>query len=399
LRWSKARAVSYGYNHNDILVLPQDLQDFAWSAPLRDLATKIGISDVGLKKLFISYGVITPPQGYWNKVNAGKSVPKSPRVAPRRPGEHGRTQLDARFANLLTVVEPMSSHGPFASPAVPEDLELLYDAELKVIGSVPAPRKLERVHSGLAQIFKKEDQRRERVAASSWHWDTPKFESALDKRPLRILNALFLALGRRGYRAAAHERDDELHATAIIGDTRVGVQIRIAGKHRTVRVHGRDRPAPDLPTSMPLALIIDADLSGKLRSRWEDDQSGRLETKLGPIAASVIVAGEANFRHGLKQAEEWAEQSRRREEKRRAEAIAARNAVRLKHLRQSGDLLRQAEDLRILIARVREAVTAGSVPLEDAALQDWEKWANAEADLLDPILSGQIRTHLIASEI
>jgi hypothetical protein len=73
--------------------------------------------------------------------------------------------------------------------------------------------------------------------------------------------------------------------------------------------------------------------------------------------------------------------------------------VRLKHLRQSGDLLRQAEDLRILIARVREAVTAGSVPLEDAALQDWEKWANAEADLLDPILSGQIRTHLIASEI
>ncbi len=35
-----------------------------------------------------------------------------------------------------------------------------------------------------------------------------------------------------------------------------------------------------------------------------------------------------------------------------------------KHLRDSGDLLRQAEDLRTMIARVRSAVLAGSVDLE-----------------------------------
>lgn len=56
--------MSYRYDSNEILVLPQDLQDFAWSAPMRDLAAKVGLSDVGLKKLLRSLGVVTPAQGH-----------------------------------------------------------------------------------------------------------------------------------------------------------------------------------------------------------------------------------------------------------------------------------------------------------------------------------------------
>ncbi len=53
--------MAYGYN--DMLALLQELQDFAWLAPMRDLATKVGLSDVGLKKLLTSYRVVTHPQG------------------------------------------------------------------------------------------------------------------------------------------------------------------------------------------------------------------------------------------------------------------------------------------------------------------------------------------------
>ncbi|WP_287293181.1 hypothetical protein [Mesorhizobium sp.] len=49
---------------NDILVLPDDLIAFAWSAPMRDLAAKLELSDVGLKKLLTRCGVASPPQGY-----------------------------------------------------------------------------------------------------------------------------------------------------------------------------------------------------------------------------------------------------------------------------------------------------------------------------------------------
>jgi len=80
--------VNYWYHRNDIMVLPDDLIAFAWSAPMRDLAAKAGLSDVGLKKLLKGFGVVTPPQGHWNRVmRAGKS-PLRPRLlidAPARP--------------------------------------------------------------------------------------------------------------------------------------------------------------------------------------------------------------------------------------------------------------------------------------------------------------------------
>ena len=37
------------------------LYEFAWSAPMRDLAAKVGMSDVGLKKLLSNHGVPAPP--------------------------------------------------------------------------------------------------------------------------------------------------------------------------------------------------------------------------------------------------------------------------------------------------------------------------------------------------
>jgi hypothetical protein len=387
--------MSYGYYSGDILVLLQDLQDFAWSAPMRDLAAKVGLSDVGLKKLLKSHGVITPPQGHWNRVHAGKPVPKCPQLPARRPGETGRIHVDHRFANVLTTVEPMPSSGPFASAAVPEDLNELYDQELKAIGRVAVPRKLERFHYGLAQIFKQEECRRAKFASSHWSWDAPKFDSAVDQRRFRILNAIFMALSKRGHGGRASERDGRIDATAVVGDMGVDLDIVMAGKHRTVRVYGRAQPAPDLPASTPLALMIDGGRDQPGETRWQDDASGRLESKIAEIVARIIVAGEARFRRSLKEAEEREEQYRRWQEQRRREEIERRNAERLKLLRESGDLLRQAEDLRALIQRVREAVTSGSVEVDRSALETWEKWAGDEADRLDPVRSGQIMTHLM----
>lgn len=364
---------------------------------MRDLAAKVGITDVGLKKLFKSYGIVTPPQGYWNKVHAGKPVPRCPKVPARRPGETGRLRIDHRFKNLLPAAEPLPSSGPYASANVPEDLDELYQQELKAIGRATVPSALERFHVGLAPIIKQEARRREKYAASNWSWDAPKFESAVNVRRLKLLNAVFMALSKRGHSGSARERDGDIEAGASVGDTAVSLSIQVAGAHRTVRVYGYDRPAPDLPASTPLKLVIGGDAKQPGQT-WQDDKDGKLETKIAEVVASIIVAGEARFRRGLKQAEEWAEQHRRWEEQRRQEAIEARNAQRLKQLRESGDLLRQAEDLRALITRVRTAVLAGSVAVDQSRLERWECWAGAEADRLDPILSGQILTHLAPPE-
>lgn len=381
------------HGHGDMLVRRQDLQDLAWSAPMRDLASRLGLSDVGLKKILRSHGVITPPQGHWNRVQAGKPVTKCPKVPARRPGETGRVRVDHRFATVLAAVEPIPSAGPFASAAVPEDLDQLYEQELKAIGRVAVPRKLERVHYGLAEVFRKEERRRAKQSESGWSWDGPMYDSPVDQRRLRLLNALFLALGRSGHHASAGERAGRVDVTIIVGNTRLSADIVVAGTHRTVRLYGRERPAPDLPALTPLRLEVD----GGARpgdTAWQDDAAGKLEAKLREVAARIIVAGEAKFRRGLKEAEEHREQYRRWQQERRREEVARRDAERLKHLRESGDLLRQAEDLRALVARVRSAVLAGPTEVDPKRLAEWERWASAEADRLDPLLSGQVMIHL-----
>ena len=151
---------------NGIQVLPDDLIKFAWSEPMRDLAAKIGMSDVGLRKLFVSMDIVPPPQGYWNKLRAGKPVPEMRRTQPRKPGTTGRLIIDRRFEPFVPQAQPLSSAGPFATALVPEDLEELRRMELKAVGKATTPRSLEGAHRGLRDVLAKEEKRRAKSAES-----------------------------------------------------------------------------------------------------------------------------------------------------------------------------------------------------------------------------------------
>ncbi|MGY5776054.1 hypothetical protein [Rhizobium sp. LEGMi135b] len=216
------------YYGNGILVLPHDLIAFAWSAPLRDLAAKVELSDVGLRKQLVSLGVPLPPQGYWNKVHAGKPLPAMPEPEARRPAQSGRFRLDERFQKVVPIARPMLASGPFASKEVPEDLDELFAQELKAIGNVTVPKSLDRPHNGLVELLRKEDKKRAKFAERGWN--EPLFDSPVAKRQLRILNGLFCALAKRGYSGRAHEHTGEIQASALIGEIGVGISISLLGK-------------------------------------------------------------------------------------------------------------------------------------------------------------------------
>lgn len=375
------------------LVLPDDLRAFAWSAPMRELASKLDLSDVGLRKLLVSYGVYPPPQGYWNKVRAGKRVPQRPSAPPRRAGETGRLRMDARFSKVLLPAEPLPVEGPFASAFIPEDLDDLYAQELKAIGRATVPGALDRVHPGLVELLEQE-RRRHDIATREWPRDEPKFDTPLARRRLRILDGIFKALSRRGHDGSAYERDGEIHAQAIIGDTRLGLHLEIAGPNRAARLYGSAQPDPQLPATTSLALRLRPNFGREFEQSWQDDRAGRLETKIAPIVAAVIVAGEATFRRSLREAVERLEQERVAQESRRREELAMLHRQRLQHLRESGEMLRQADGIRALVARVRQAIVEGGADISPPTLEAWEKWALAEADKIDPVRSGQVEYHL-----
>jgi hypothetical protein len=174
----------------DILVLPDDLIAFDWSAPMRDLAAKLDLSDVGLKKLLTRCGVASPPQGYKNKIRAGKRVPALPKAPPRRPGELGRATVDARFKKVLSIAAPLASNGPFASALIPEELDELLAQELKAIGKASVPQTLDRPHKGLVQLLRQEQRRRDKNAEREWTFDEPTPQNTAIRIDKTILDAM-----------------------------------------------------------------------------------------------------------------------------------------------------------------------------------------------------------------
>lgn len=393
-----------------IQVLPADLIAFAWSAPMRELATKVGISDVGLRKLLRGKGVVLPPQGHWNRVHAGRKVEAPPKPPARRPGETGRVSVDRRLSAYVSEAKPMPSSGPFASAEVPEDLDELREQELKKIGRVSVARTLDLAHPALVRLLKKEGERAEKTAASKWvsYWDEPRFSSPMWLRQLRLINATFLALQKRGHGGQLGDADWEIHPHALIGDMRVGFSIQTLKPTKTVMRDAQRVFDPDIPATTPLKLQI-ADEGGGRQTVWQDGSDAKLESQVAEIAAALIVAGEAQFRSMLKKNEEYAERVRiereareereriEREEKRQAK-LRALNEQRIADLRRSGELLRLAADVRLLIAQVKSAV-ADRADVSAADLAAWEAWASDQVDQIDPIRSGQFMSHMFPPQL
>jgi len=61
-----------------VKITRQKLYELVWSKPMRDAAATIPMSDRGLKKVCQRYAVPVPPQGYWNKLQAGHLVEPIP---------------------------------------------------------------------------------------------------------------------------------------------------------------------------------------------------------------------------------------------------------------------------------------------------------------------------------
>ncbi|TIP23189.1 MAG: hypothetical protein E5X67_34430 [Mesorhizobium sp.] len=56
----------------------QELYDLVWSTPIATLAQQFDISDRGLAKTCARYQIPVPGRGYWAKIEAGQSAPKTP---------------------------------------------------------------------------------------------------------------------------------------------------------------------------------------------------------------------------------------------------------------------------------------------------------------------------------
>lgn len=90
--------------------LPREaLYELVWSKPMRTAAAELGLSDVGLKKRCRSWAIPVPPQGYWNKAQAGHRLPPRPPLpaAPEAP-----SVVRAKQANRKPIETPAPARKP-----------------------------------------------------------------------------------------------------------------------------------------------------------------------------------------------------------------------------------------------------------------------------------------------
>lgn len=372
----------------------EQLYELAWSAPMRQLASEFELSDSGLAKALRQHGIPLPQQGYWNKLQAGKPVLRAPLPA-RKPGQDRLLLVHGALADRFRAepTAPECPDGPFASEEVPEDLDQLRDNLLKRIGKITVSRKLDRPHRALQALLRRDQRRRGKIASSTYpRWElAPVFDQPGQERKLRVVNTLMHALARMGYSCVLWgEHEPSFRAT--VGDHDVEVRIQQPGE--ATQTHRRHGDTPPSPSKSPLRIELFPALPEGFPRMWEDG-TVKLEALVAEIAAAIVAAGEARFRLSIAERLEHEARINAWREERRREASVKRNKERLEALRRSAEMLRQAEDLRALIASVSAAIEKGHRSLDPAAFAEWRQWATAEADRLDPVISGQVDEHLL----
>jgi len=376
-----------------------ELYQLVWSEPLRKLAQRFGISDVAIAKRCRRSNIPLPGIGYWAKKEAGKQV-FQPMFPPRGLGQSDVVTIggDDRYRREESDEELLAATIT-PPPPFPNGLPEVTLRAKQLVGKVRASASLANSHPSIARLLQEDEQRREKQKASRWPstFDAPLFDSPFERRRLRLMNSLLLALSRCGCAPSLHGRDADSLAVQV-GDQRVGFTVGPVNPKP-------ERQYPQKP--IPADAKMKAELTWyqpppEIKVRWEDEDIARLEDQLEEIAIGLVVAGEWVYRHSLRRHYEYrlCRQQRLKDEIRRNKEEAARKerqrlekieADRRNQLIAETVAWRQASDIREYVEAQLAHRKASAEREILTALETWAAWALAEADRIDPLLRDAIQ--------
>lgn len=376
----------------------QQLYDLVWSEPITTIVTRFGISNVAFAKACKRHEIPVPPRGYWAKVQSGHKAQKQP-LPERGLGmpeiiRFGSGPYHWAYAGLPANLTEMEIAPP---PAFVETLPELTERVRALVGKMTLPKTLNNAHPAIAKLLAADNARRQKQLSSPypWSYDEPLFESPFERRRLRLLNAIFMALQKLGFSASLAGKDPQ-DFTARVGLENVSFKL----DHPKQERHGY-RPSSD--KNRPASDILRIEISNwqkpsGIQLAWQDDKEDLVETHLADILVSLIVAAEMQYRNGEQRHYEWLverkadliEEARKRkeeEERQERERQAKLAKARVDRLLGEAAAFRQASDIRAYVETVRKANVASDNPVSADDFETWASWARVQADRIDPVLS------------
>lgn len=372
----------------------KQLYELVWSEPMKILAPRFGISDVALKKACARAEISTPGLGHWAKKAAGKSTSQEA-LAERPPGMDDEILVGAGVGywhsgwseeELLVALPP--------PPEFEEPIERVRERIAKTVGKLTVPREVRIWHPAVDRLLKEDEQRRERQRASSFpsSWDTPLFDSPFERRRLRVLNTLILAVGMMNGKATISDHEGRgIHFSFY--QRQVGIGLDRLKRPKRRGYWANSAVADDAKLSLS---ILQSSGSENSRITWQDDEQGKVETRIAEIAIQIILTAELQYREGTMRSHEWRVQRKaeleeeEREKKRQAERAERERQKRLEQARidrllKSAAAFQQAGAIRKYVGAIRETQIDNSACSREE-LERWSQWALAEADRIDPVV-------------
>jgi hypothetical protein len=372
----------------------EQLYELVWTQPLKALSTRFGVSDVTLKKCCAKSDIPTPDRGYWAKKEAGKRVIKA--ALPLRPPGMSEDVLIAggrqywyRRWSREELLGPLPD-----APVFPEPLDAVQARIAKIIGRVSVARDYRIWHPAVDRLLKADDMRRQKQASSSFHfsWDDPIFDSSFERRRLRILNALLIAVARMSGRSEIRGREGR-EISITFHQQAVAITLD-RPKPKSQRGQQTDTVSDKLESRLRLAVLTSSG-SEKERIGWSDDDR-KLESRLTDIAIQVVLTAEIAHRESAQRHYEWRVETRAQlEEEERNRKIAAARAEterlarldqeRVDRLLRDAAAFRQARDIRTYIDALQTFET-GQPSVSGAEFERWKTWTLVQADKIDPAI-------------
>ena len=166
-----------------------ELYELVWRRPLVHVAKDFGLSDVGLRKICVKYGIPTPPLGYWAKLAHGKTV-KQPPLPPASKG----------MSNEIALVERAAVEAPQeVLDAIEQAHEIESNAGAKIVVPSKRPRNLTSVAASLGKALQDcRPNRNDFICLGSHYVPTVQISTSLIDRIVILIDTLAQSFERRG---------------------------------------------------------------------------------------------------------------------------------------------------------------------------------------------------------
>ena len=374
------------------------LYDLVWSEPLRSLSARFAISDVALKKTCAKAGIPTPERGYWARKQSGKKTFVLP-LPERAPGMDdevliagGNNYYWHREWKTEELLGPLPPPPEFHTP-----IEAVRERIAKTIGKVRVPRDARIWHPPIDRLIREDDIRREKQLTDRFpsSWDKPLFDSQLERRRLRILNSLLVAIAQFNGKASPHDKEaQKIYLSFYRQHVSIKLEWSQASSRRTNTAEGKKASSkPRLTLS-----ILENSGSEIERLKWQDDDDGGLEAHMTEAAIEVVLAAEVHYRRGVIHQYQWRverkaeleEEERRRKleaERAKRERLKRLEQARIDRLLKDAAALQQARQIRDYVEAIRSAQSSSGIS-STVDLERWSQWALAQADRIDPVIGG-----------